>query len=65
MTASDHLSLWGEQKKEKCNQEVVCYDYLKRNCLREKGHQGGHNPFSDSFPGDENETKIQKTNGAH
>ena len=35
-------------EKEKCGKEIKCYDYLKRPCLREKGHSGGCNPFSDT-----------------
>jgi hypothetical protein len=32
----------------KCGVEVRCYDYCTRPCLRQKGHTGGHNPFSDN-----------------
>lgn len=32
-----------------CQKEVKCYDYLKRYCLRPKGHTLGCNPFSDTY----------------
>lgn len=37
-------------KKPLCGKDVKCYDYLKRPCLREQGHSGGCNPFSDTPP---------------
>jgi len=36
------------QEKPKCGHLVSCFDNTKRPCVRDKDHEGGHNPFSDT-----------------
>ncbi len=33
-----------------CGVEIRCVDNSRRPCLRERDHDGGHNPFSDNPP---------------
>lgn len=50
---------------ENCDKPVRCYDYMTRKCIREKGHTGGCNPFSNTAPLDQQvqEKKNDKTAG--
>jgi hypothetical protein len=42
-----------DQSETVCGLMVVCMDNTRRPCVRKPGHKGGHNPFSDSPTGTE------------
>jgi hypothetical protein len=47
------LTVLVEQPQKKlCGHVIRCWDFLRRPCIREAGHDPleGHNPFSNSYP---------------
>lgn len=48
---------------DRCGKIIKTYDNTPKPCLRKKGHTPGCNPFSDSYPGEEEEKKESNTEG--